>query len=126
MTGNELKVDLKISESLAPSKLKVNVLSSSIGGRLKMLEKSRELDADGCGGVGGRCESDSGGEREEEREEVEAAPLAIIEADDEGAPEGKAVPKSSSMLRMSSRPYGGGSCCCGSSRAGAGMRGRRC
>lgn len=46
-----------------------------------MFPKSKELVAIGCEGVGGRFANDSDGERDDEREEVEAAPLGNVGAD---------------------------------------------
>lgn len=46
-----------------------------------MFPKSKELFDIGCEGVEGRFENDSDGERDDEREEVEAAPLGNVGAD---------------------------------------------
>lgn len=46
-----------------------------------MFPKSKEFVAIGCEGVGGRFANDSDGERDDEREEVEAAPLGNVGAD---------------------------------------------
>lgn len=48
---------------------------------LNMFPKSKELFDIGCEGVEGRFENDSDGERDDEREEVEAAPLGNVGAD---------------------------------------------
>lgn len=46
-----------------------------------MFPKSKELFDIGCEGVEGRFENDSDGERDDERDEVEAAPLGNVGAD---------------------------------------------
>lgn len=76
-----------------------------------MFPKSKEFDATGCMGVGGSRDDDSDGERDEEREETDAAPLGTVGAvDGAKAVDDEPVLKRS-MSKMSSRAKFAGICC---------------